>query len=185
MEVENISSLIKPGQEIVMTGWAGIEGTSIIANKKQEDLLTRFTNDFVNRAKDLINSVLVLEEASIDTNMKLSQRYYISEGGVFAALWDIAKASSIGLEVDISKIPIKQETIEVCELYDINPYELASSGSMLFVTEQGNSLVASLHAKEINAAIIGKITCGNKKLIINGDYKRFLTPSKKDELYKI
>lgn len=177
--------LVKPGLEIVMTGWAGLEGTSVIANKTEEHLLSRFTGDFVGSAKDLINNISIMEEAKLAIKTNPALMYAIGEGGIFAALWKMAEASAVGLEINLAKIPLKQETIEICELYDLNPYELASNGSMLVVTDQANSLVAKLHENKINAAVIGRITSGNEKAVINGDYKRFLTPPKRDELYKI
>ena len=55
----------KPNQDIIMTKWAGLEGTSIIANEREEELLERFAKDFVERAKGLINYISVIEEAKL------------------------------------------------------------------------------------------------------------------------
>ncbi len=55
----------------------------------------------------------------------------VTEGGIFGALWEMAESSGIGLEIDLKKIPLKQETVEICELFDINPYGLIASGAML------------------------------------------------------
>ena len=46
----------------------------------------------------------------------------MGEGGFLSALWKMAEASQVGLEMDFSKVPIRQETIEICEIFDINPY---------------------------------------------------------------
>ncbi len=175
----------KPNQDIIMTKWAGLEGTSIIANEREEELLERFAKDFVERAKGLINYISVIEEAKIASDMGVSSMHDITEGGVYGALWEVAEASSVGIEVDISKIPIKQETIEICEFYNLNPYELISSGSLLIVLDKGNDLVAKLKEKGISAAVIGKTTTGQDKIATNGEYKRFLSPPKSDELYKL
>lgn len=177
---------IKPNQEIVMTKWAGLEGTSIIANEREKELLGRFTKDFVERAKDLISNISIIKEAKIATEMGgVSSMHDITEGGVYGALWEMGEASSVGLEVDISKIPIKQETIEICEFYNLNPYKLISSGSMLIASDRGNALVAKLKENGINAVVIGSATTGNDKIAINGEYKSFLSPPKSDELYKL
>ena len=45
---------LKPGHELVMTKWAGLEGTAILANDKEEELLTRYNRDFIAGAKDMI-----------------------------------------------------------------------------------------------------------------------------------
>ena len=41
----------KPGQDILVTKWIGIEGTSIIAKEKEKELLERFSQAFVDTAK--------------------------------------------------------------------------------------------------------------------------------------
>lgn len=179
---------IEPDQEILMIGWAGLEGSSIIACEKEEELLERFTRDFVERSKNYIKKYIeeipfIKEEIPSKANVIYSKD--VIRGGVFGELWEIGKTSSLGIEVYVNKIPIRQETIEICELYDLNPYELTSRGSLLIITDKANSLLMELKSIGINAAIIGRITRGNDKVVINGEYKRFLTPPKKDELYKI
>lgn len=176
---------IRPNQQIVMTKWAGLEGTSIIAHEKEKDLLERFTQDFVNRAKQLIEYISVLKEAKIAATMGATSMHDITEGGVFGALWELGVASSVGIEVDINKIPIKQETIELCELYHINPYKLISSGSMLIVIDDGDELVKELKKSGISARVIGKVTKGKDRIVVNGEDRKYLIPPKSDELYKI
>ena len=86
----------------------------------------------------------------------------VTEGGIFGALWEMAEASGVGLEIDLKKIPVRQETIEVCEFFGINPYQLISSGCMLMAAEDGNLLVRELEKAGIPATIIGKATAGER-----------------------
>jgi len=109
----------------------------------------------------------------------------VTEGGIFGALWELGEASGVGIDVDLKKIPIRQETVELCEFYDLNPYQLISSGVMLMVTEKANELVEALGRNNIPAAVIGRITSGNDRVVRNEDEKRFLSPPKSDELYKV
>ena len=50
----------------------------------------------------------------------------MGEGGILRALWKMAEASRVGLRADLRKIPVRQETIEICERFDLNPYKLLS-----------------------------------------------------------
>ena len=108
----------------------------------------------------------------------------VTEGGIYGALWEVAESTGVGLEIDLKKIPIRQETIEICEFFELNPYELISSGSLLMVTDDGLGLVRNLEKEGIPAAVIGRICEGNDRVVINDDEKRFLEPPKSDELYK-
>ena len=109
----------------------------------------------------------------------------ITEGGAFGALWEVAAAAGLGLDIDLMKIPVRQETIEVCEVFGINPYELISSGSLLVTTPDGTGLIRALEEAGIPAAIIGKMEDGNDRIIRNGEDRRYLEPPKTDEIYKV
>lgn len=175
----------KPGQEIVMTKWAGLEGTAIIASAKEEELRTKYSQTFLDGAKKMIDYISVVPEARIARAASVTSMHDVTEGGIFGALWEIGAASKVGLEVDLKKILLKQETVEICEFYDINPYMLISSGCMLIITDHANQLVDELNANGITAAVIGRITEGNARVIINEEERRFLEPPKSDELYKV
>ena len=109
----------------------------------------------------------------------------VREGGVFGGLWQLAKANGVGLVIDLKQIPVKQETIEVCEFYDVNPYELLSGGSMLMITQGGTRLVSQLAEQGISAAVIGRTTDNNDRILVNDEEKRFLEPARHDSLYRV
>lgn len=174
----------RPGMDILVTKWIGIEGTAILAKEKEEDLKQRFPAPFVEKAKELDAYISVLSEAAVATKSGVSAMHDVTEGGIFGALWEMAEASGVGLEIDLKKIPIRQETVEICEYFGINPYELISSGSMLMAAKDGNMLVRNLEKAGIPAAVIGKAVEGKDRVILNGDEKRFLEQPKVDELYR-
>lgn len=173
-----------PGQELVLTKWAGLEGTAIIARDQEGKLKQRLNQDLIEKAQDLFQYISVVKEAKIAREIGVTSMHDVTEGGIFGALWEVAAASGVGIEVELKKIPIKQETIEICELFDINPYMLMSSGCMLISTNHGNELVQALKKEGISSAIIGKVIEGNDRIIINEDERRYLEPPKVDELYK-
>jgi hydrogenase expression/formation protein HypE len=175
----------KVGDDIVVSKWIGLEGTSIIANQKQKELKERFSIDFIEKAKAFDQYLSVLPESRIAVAHGVSAMHDVTEGGIFGALWEMAEASDIGLEIFLKKIPVKQETIEICEFFGINPYELISSGCMLIAAKDGTGLVHELEKAGIYAVLIGKATKGKDRLLFNEEEKRFLEPPKADELYKV
>lgn len=176
---------IEAGDEIVMTKWAGLEGTAIIASAKEKELRQRYTQEFIDGAKQFITYLSVLPEAAVARKVGVTSMHDITEGGVFGALWEIASASDVGLDISLKKIPLKQETVELCEFYDLNPYLLISSGCMLISTKKGNELVEQLEKQKIPACIIGRATKGKDRIVRNEEEVRFLEPPKSDELYKV
>ena len=175
----------RPGMDIVVSKWIGIEGTVILAKERERELLGRYATTFIDRSKDLDAYISVLSEAAVAARSGVSAMHDITEGGIFGALWEMAEASGVGLEIDLKKIPVRQETIEICEFFGLNPYELISGGSMLMAAEDGNQLVHELENAGIPAAVIGKAMAGNDRVLRNEEERRFLEPPKPDELYRV
>lgn len=175
----------KPGQDILVTKWIGIEGTSIIAKEKESELLARFSASFVDTAKGFDQYLSVVPESRIAVEHGVSAMHDVTEGGIYGALWEVAEASGVGLEADLKAIPIRQETVEICEYFELNPYYLISSGCMLMTAERGHDLARKLQAAGIPAAVIGKTTEGKARRIWNGKEESYLERPKTDELYKI
>lgn len=175
----------RPGMDIVVSKWIGIEGTVILAKERERELLGRYATTFIDRSKDLDAYISVLSEAAVAARSGVSAMHDITEGGIFGALWEMAEASGVGLEIDLKKIPVRQETIEICEFFGLNPYELISGGSMLMAAEDGNQLVHELEKAGIPAAVIGKAMTGNDRVLRNEEERRFLEPPKPDELYRV
>ncbi len=175
----------REGDDVVVTKWIGLEGTSIIVKEKKEHLQKRFSPAFIETAEGFSEYLSVVEDAKIATSVGVTSMHDVTEGGIFGALWEVAESSRAGLRIELRDIPIRQETVEICEEFGINPYGLISSGSMLITAPNGNDVVRSLKDAGINAAVIGKVTKGNDRLIINGEEIRFLEPPKSDELYRI
>lgn len=173
------------GQDVVMTKWAGLEGTAIIAKEKESVLKAYYNEAFIDRAKALSEHLSVVKEGKIGSEFGVSFMHDATEGGIFGALWELAACARKGIQVELDLIPIKQETVEICEYYELNPYKLISSGSMLMVATDGQKLVEILLAEGIQAAVIGKITEGQEKVVVQEDSRRSLEPPKSDELYKV
>lgn len=175
----------RAGMDIVVSKWVGIEGTMIFAKEKEAELKEHFPADFVDTAIGFDRYLSVVPEAAVAVKSGVAAMHDVTEGGLFGALWEMAEASGVGLEIDLKKIPIRQETVEICEYFDVNPYGLISSGMMLMASADGNALVLALQEAGIPATVIGKATEGNDRVIIRDEERRFLEPPKTDELYKV
>ena len=176
---------MQPGDELVMTKWAGLEGSAIIAAEKRDVLEQTLPAHLIDTAESFLKHISVVPEAKIAMQHGVHAMHDVTEGGIFGALWEMGAASGVGIVADLDKIPIRQETIELCEVFDINPYLLISSGCMLIGCENGNLLVERLQEAGIPAAVIGRATEGNDRVIRSGEETRFLEPAGSDELYKI
>lgn len=174
---------IRAGQDVIISKWIGIEGTVRLAREHKQELITRYPIGMIDDAIGFESYLSVVPDAAIAIKSGVCAMHDASWGGIFAALWEMADSAGVGLEIDLKKIPIRQETIEICEFYDLNPYELLSGGSLLMTSEDGTGLVRELEKAGIPAVIVGKTTSGNDRVILNEEERRFLEPPKTDQLY--
>lgn len=175
----------KAGMDIVMTKWAGISATTMLAKVKREQLCERYPEAMLDKAASYEKYLSVREEAEIATALGDSIMHDVSEGGVFGALWELMQMAGTGLDVDIMKIPLKQETVEICEFYGLNPYEISSMGSLLILTNEGNRLISELERAGISGIIIGRTTDSADRIIHNDGEERYLEPARSDEIYSV
>lgn len=174
-----------PGDELVLVKWLGMEGMLRIADEKEDELRQRFAPAFIRQIQSWKKELFVGKELEIARRMGVTYLRQISEGGIFAALWDLAKETDCGFDLDVKRMSVLQETVEVCEQYRLNPYQLTSAGSFLLVTPEGNRLADALCENRIQASVIGRLTAGNDKIIHNGEDVRYLDRPAPDEIYKI
>lgn len=176
---------IKANQDIVVSKWIGLEGTARLAKEHKEALCARYPVRMIEEAAAFDKYLSIIPEAATAMKSGVCGMHDVSRGGIFGALWEMASGAGVGLEIDLKKLPVKQETIEICEFFELNPYELLSGGCLIMVTEDGNGLVAALAREEIPAVIVGKITDSNDRVLYNDDEKRYLDMPKTDQIYNI
>lgn len=172
----------KAGQAIVMTKGIGIEGTAILAYDHEAELAERFSPSFVRKCQSFIDKISLAPEAAVAAPY-CAIMHDVSEGGLHAALWQLGEQSGLGVHVDFEKILVYQETIEVCELFDLNPYTLISGGTLLAVTDQGEKLTELLNQNGIRAQVIGYMTGKKEKVIQHGEECRYLERPKGEVSY--
>ena len=176
---------VKPGQDIVISKWIGIEGTIRLAKGRRKELCMRYPAAMIEKAVSYDRYLSVIPEAATAMKSGVCGMHDVSRGGIFGALWELAEEAGVGLEIDLKKIPVKQETIEICEFFELNPYELLSGGCLIMTADNGENLVAALKREGIPSVIVGRTTDRNDRVIYNEDEKRYLDRPKTDQIYKV
>lgn len=142
----------KPGDSVIINGGIAEHGISIIAARNNLDLRTSLKSDTAS-LKDLINNIL---SKFPDIHMMRDP----TRGGLSSALNEIARAASVGIEIDESSVPLKDEVRGICELLGFDPLYIANEGKvLLFVDEKNAADVLSLmreHPLGKESQIIGK-----------------------------
>jgi hydrogenase expression/formation protein HypE len=175
---------IRPGDSILLTKWIGIGGVRKIIEEKKLEIRERYRDDVIDTAYGKREYMMIGDEAKLGAQAGVSYMLPLSYGGVYAGLNDLADLTGYGFDVDFRKIPVCQEIIEICEMYDINPYELESSGCLLMTFAPDCDIIRMLYDESIPAHIIGKVAEG-ERTVHNLDEVYHLEYTSHDEIYKV
>lgn len=182
---------MRPGDMILMTKSAGLEGTGIIATEKAEELTGVLTPQELRRAQGMIRDVSVVKDGVTAGRIGTSGMHDVTEGGILGAVWEMCHISGLGAEVELEAIHVDPVTEKIAAHYGINPLRLISSGCMLIVAPPSKAykIVTEYHKIDVNikSAIIGKI-CGEEHGITQIDpqgQESEIAPPYADELYKV
>lgn len=173
------------GDKLIITKTAGIEGTLIIARDYADRLSGILTEKDEHTLKDMERALSVIPEGCLAASAGASAMHDATEGGVLGAAYEMAQAAGLGVRVRLKDIPIDQLTERICSFFDINPYRLISSGSMLIAARDEKKIIKALAKEGIPSAVIGEFNAGGKmQAEVDGRIAE-LAPPDRDELYKL
>lgn len=178
---------VRDGDCVLMTKLSGMEGSTIIAEEKEEELLKAgFTSEELCEAKDYLNYLSVVNEGMICASIGVKYMHDITEGGVEGAVWEASNALGMGIEINEDEIPVADITRKLCSHFSIDYRKLISSGSMLVICSKENysPIKAKLDENGIGVTMIGKIKGEGVNFISEGKSREVEQPDS-DELYKV
>lgn len=185
---ENKHKQVESGMDIVMTKWTGLYGGAILAQLREDELTLQYPASYIKTAADymqytsLMPELQAIKKAVAGHSDCIYAAHDVSNGGVFGALWQMLSACNSGADIFLAAIPMKQEIIEICEYFDLNPYMMNGQGSLLLVTKDGDMLTDIFHTCGVAAEIIGKTNESKDRKLIMKEEERFLEPPKGDAL---
>lgn len=179
---------VASGQGIILIGWSGMSGMLQVAEEKEMELREQFSPSFMKKILSYRGNVFgkkVIDIIKVNSTDNITMVKHIGEGGILAALWEVAQETKLGLETDMKTFAVLQETVEVCECYRLNPYQLSSIGSFLVIAKEADVLAEKLRKCGVQAEVIGRMMDNNDKIIQNGEEIRYIDRPAPDEIYKI
>lgn len=229
---------ITPGQDLVMIGEVGTYALRVLLDQRMTDIRKRFGTAYLSEELKGLDARACRPEGSpsgscdpLEQLLPGYQKMYgvtkcwpVARGGALKALWDFCasegidpetgkkRGDGVGCEFRYDRIPIRQFTMEVCELFDLFPYRLWSEDCWLLAVDRGTQLVedflktqsglakadadaifeqgdragfdaAHRRTEEpVKAAVFGRFTKGKKRLRVDGVETAYLTREDYEEL---
>jgi len=175
----------RPGDQLLLTKGAGIEGTAILAHDYADILAGRVPPDILERARGFASMISVVREGILAAEAGATAMHDVTEGGVLGAVYEMAEASGAGVEVWAGSIPVLEETRVICEALEADPLCLISSGAMLIAAREGESLKERLGAQSIKSEVIGRFTPSPRRVLVTAGGPRTITAPQGDELWRV
>lgn len=171
---------MRPGDKIVMTKYAAVEGTTILA-EDFADRLSSVPEELLRSARALAGQLSIVAESKIAMQHGATAMHDVTEGGVLGASWELGFANACAVEIDSAKIPVREETRALCAALSLDPLRLIGSGSLLIACEDGARLCRALREANIPAEVIGRAIAGHTSLVDGV----LLEEPHADELYQL
>jgi hydrogenase expression/formation protein HypE len=174
----------RPGDWLLLTKAAGLEGTAILATDLEHALRGRLDGATVAAAQALSDRLSVVPEGILAADLGATALHDPTEGGLLGALWELAEASDTGYAVQAELVPILDETSQVCAVLGVDPLRLISSGALLVACSDPTRMIAGLAEGAIPATQIGRVT-ERERVLVTGDKRLEVGPVARDELWRI
>jgi hydrogenase expression/formation protein HypE len=130
----------------------------------------------------------VLRDAQIATGAgRVTAMHDPTEGGLNAALWELAIAAHKTLLVDLAAVPVPPLANRVCAAFDLDPLATIASGALLLTTAPADAavIIDALQEAGIRCAIIGTVSEGPPQVWQQTPSRRLLPRPERDEIARI
>ncbi len=174
----------RPGDVVILTKAAALEGTAILASDFAGFLQDKIPAETLQRAQDFIKHISVVTDGVVAAMNGATAMHDPTEGGVIGALFELAEASGVGLEIEADQIPVLPETQQIAAIFGVDPLRLISSGAMLITARSAKPILEALSQQGVPATVIGRVTAGDRILIRDGR-RLGIEPPERDELWRV
>ena len=152
---------------VFFLGETGCLGADLLVHREKERLSRRFSESYIDTMRYEADafSVAPLCKAALDAGAVFL--HDVSNGGVHAALYQLAEAAGCGIAVRHEGLIIRQSVIELSEALGINPYQLLGTGGLLAVVpeERAEAFISRMKDAGIRIGDAGRLTKEKARIV--------------------
>lgn len=147
------ASHARPGDRVILSGPIGDHGIAILAEREGLEFETAILSDSAPLHE--------LVAAMLDASTEIRCMRDPTRGGLSSALNEIAAQSGVAIQIEESKIPVRDEVKGACELLGLDPLYVANEGKLVAIVapEAADRIVSAMRRTPlgVDAAIIGTV----------------------------
>lgn len=158
-----------PGDRILLTKSVPIEATSILARQFAPRLAGTLTPAELEEAANYIHTpgISVLQDARLALGSgRVHAMHDPTEGGLAAALWELAAASQLRLVVNPDRVRVTSLSRKICAALEIDPLAAIASGALLLAVpaHDAENISSALSSAGISCEEIGWAEAGETEV---------------------
>lgn len=181
----------RAGDKIIITKGPAIEATGIFATMFPKLITEHYGQEFSQNAQNIFYKMSVVKDAltAVKVGVRdngVSAMHDATECGIWGGLYEIAQAAGLGARIDKSEIVVEDHIMEICKLFDIDPYKSISEGTLIITCRphRAEMLVDALVKNEIKASIVGELVPGKYGITVReGNVERTLEHPRVDPFW--
>ncbi|HUV71255.1 MAG TPA: hydrogenase expression/formation protein HypE [Terracidiphilus sp.] len=144
----------QPGDVILLSGSIGEHGIAILAEREGLEFESALQSDSAP-LHELCAAIL-----SASTSVRCMRD--LTRGGLSSAMNEIAAQSNVGIELNETAIPVRDEVRGACEMLGLDPLYVANEGKLIAIVppDVAHSVLRAMRAnpRGENAQIVGRVT---------------------------
>lgn len=153
----------RPGDHIIVSGNLGEHGVAIMSVREGIDFGTVVTTD----SAPLHGLVAAMLDTAAGAVHALRDP---TRGGLVASVVEIARAASVGIQLDLAKIPVPETVSSACSFLGLDPLQVANEGKMVAFVAPSHSeaVLAAMRARPegADAAVIGRVVAEHRGMVV-------------------
>ncbi|HID90775.1 TPA: AIR synthase [Candidatus Bathyarchaeota archaeon] len=171
--------MAEPGNKLIVTKGPAIETTGILSVLFPGLLREEFGSSFVERAQRVFYQQTVVEDALTASSVGIREdgvtaMHDATECGLWGGLYEVARASQVGMVIEQGKIPVLDEVEKVCAFFrrltgvDIDPFKSISEGTLIITAQarKAGGVVSALRRRGIKSAIVGDVVRRGEGIVV-------------------
>ncbi len=152
----------RPGDVVIVSGDIGVHGIAILSIREGLQFETVVESDTA--------ALHGLVAEMLDVTPDIHCLRDPTRGGLAAALNEIAAASSVGIELDETAVPVPPAVHAACEMLGLDPFYIANEGKLIAIlpAEHAEAVLARMraHPLGLRAAMVGTVKEAHPGMVV-------------------
>lgn len=165
------SNMACDGDDLIFTKTAAYGASSVLTRSFPKTVRRHLGNSLFEKAWKYLPSSDTVSDSLSAVKAGIHQRgvtaiHDVTEGGTLAGIVEMAQASKLGGVIDLESIPVSEETLEICNLFRLDPLTSLGEGSLLIASRPHRSrrVIDLLRSRGTNASVIGELSSRSRGL---------------------